>query len=190
MVSSAITRAIGPIVTLLLAIWIIELINYALSHRFNLVLGLRPREISGLVGVPLMPFLHTSISHTVANTLPLIVLGIIALASAPSRFWRASIAIIIFSGFAIWLMARPGLVVGSSGLIFGWFGYIVALGALERSPRAVAGAIAVIFLYGGMIWGTLPENGALVSWEAHLLGTLTGALVAYFQPRMAVRRRT
>ena len=175
-----ILRTIRPILILIIAIWVIELVNLVLGHRLNLWFGLQPRSLSGLVGVPAMPFLHGGIEHAFANTIPLIVLGGIGLAVAPRRFLRASIAIVIVSGLAVWVLARPGIVVGASGLIFGWFGFLLALGAIERSVRAIAGAVVVIVIYGGMIWGVFPQNGVRISWEAHLFGAAAGALVAYW----------
>ena len=99
-----------------------------------------------------------------------------------------SIAIVIVSGLAVWIMARPGIVVGASGLIFGWFGFLLALGALERSTRAIIGAVLVIVFYGGMIWGIFPKSGVRISWEAHLFGAIAGALVVYFGRGVGLRR--
>ena len=179
MSSQALLKSIRPILILIILIWVIEIINLTLGHRLNLWLGLEPRSITGLVGVPTMPFLHGSIEHAAANTIPLIILGGIGVAVAPKRFWRASIAIVVVSGLAVWIMARPGIVVGASGLIFGWFGFLITLGAIERSLRAILGAVAVIILYGGMIWGIFPTSGVRISWEAHLFGAMAGALVVY-----------
>lgn len=181
-----ILRALRPICMLILAIWIIEVINLLMGHSLNQWFGLRPRSVSGLVGIPLMPLLHGGIGHLAANTLPLGVLGVIGLVVAPQRFWQASILIVLLSGLAVWIFARGGTVVGASGLIFGWFGFLVTLGILERSGRAIAGAALVILIYGGMIWGVVPQGNVKVSWEAHLFGALAGAVVAYL---MQVRKK-
>ena len=180
MSSDEILRTIRPILILIIAIWVIEIVNLVLGHRLNLWFGLEPRKIAGLIGVPAMPLLHGGIEHAAANTIPLIVLGGIGIAVAPRRFWRASLAIVLVSGLAVWVLARSGIVVGASGLIFGWFGFLLALGAIERSFRAIAGAVVVIVIYGGMIWGVFPQSGVRVSWEAHLFGAFAGAMVAYW----------
>ena len=189
MSSEEILKTIRPILILIIAIWVIEIVNLVLGHRLNLWFGLEPRSLSGLIGVPAMPFLHGGIEHAAANTIPLIVLGGIGVAVAPRRFWRASIAIVLISGLAVWILARPGIVVGASGLIFGWFGFLIALGAIERSPRALIGAVLVIVFYGGMIWGLFPKSGVRISWEAHLFGAAAGALIVYLGSRASRSNR-
>jgi membrane associated rhomboid family serine protease len=85
----------------------------------------------------------------------------------------------------VWLLGRPNSVhVGASGLVFGWFGFLLALGFAEGRPRAILGSILVMTIYGGMIWGALPRFGAATSWEAHLFGGAAGAAVAWYgRPR-------
>ena len=75
--------------------------------------------------------------------------------------------------------------VGASGLIFGFFGFLLARAYFERSLAAIALAVVVFLLYGGIIWGVLPgQNG--VSWQGHLFGFIGGVLAAYL---MSARRR-
>jgi membrane associated rhomboid family serine protease len=106
------------------------------------------------------------------------------MAAAPRRFVAASLAIIVISGLAVWLLGRPGSIhIGASGLVFGWFGFLLTLGFAERSLRAILGSVLVISLYSGMIWGALPRFGTTTSWEAHLFGALTGASVAWYGRR-------
>lgn len=183
-------RSFRPLILLLIVIWGVELINWALAYRLNLWLGLKPRSPEGLIGVPLMPFLHASFDHVLANTVPLAVLGALTVIIAPRRFMSAMVAIVLGSGFALWLFARPGTIhVGASGLIFGLAGYLVTLGFLERSVRAILGAIIVIAAYGSMIWGVIPRSGLPISWGTHLLGGLAGVAVAYLQATRLWPRR-
>ena len=99
---------------------------------------------------------------------------------AISPFLKPAPEIFEATGLAVWLLARPGTVhVGASGLVFGWFGFVVALGVLERSVRAIAGAVLVLLIYGGMVWGMLPNQGVQISWEAHFFGAVAGALIAW-----------
>jgi membrane associated rhomboid family serine protease len=131
-----------------------------------------------------MPFLHGGVGHAAANTLPLLVLGAIGMAVAPRRFLAASLAIVLVSGLAVWLVGRPNSIhIGASGLVFGWFGFLLTLGFAERSLRAILGSVIVMALYGGMIWGALPRLGTTISWEAHLFGALAGAGIALYGRR-------
>lgn len=178
-------RPVRPLLALIAAVWAVELVNQAIGHRLNLWLGLEPRELGGLVGVPAMPFLHGGVGHAAANTVPLLVLGAIGMAVAPRRFIAASFAIVLISGLAVWLLGRPNSIhVGASGLVFGWFGFLVTLGFAEGRPRAILGSLVVMTLYGGMIWGAVPRFGSMASWEAHLFGAASGAAVAWYgRPR-------
>lgn len=185
MTPSNLYNIIRPVLILLTVIWIIEIVNQMVGHRLNTWFGLEPRKLDGLIGVPAMPFLHGGFGHLGANSLPLLVLGGIGVFVARERIWISTIWIVLTSGLAVWLLARGGTVVGASGLIFGWFGFLVTLGAIERSFRAVAGAVLVIAIYGGMIWGVLPQSDVQISWEAHFFGAIAGVAAAW----MFARRR-
>lgn len=168
-----------PLIVLLALLWAVQFVNWLIGQGLNPVLGLAPRRISGLVGVPFMPLLHGSWGHLIANSAPLAVLGAVGLLLSPQRFVTASFVIVVASGLAVWVFARGGIVVGASGLIFGWFGYLVAAGILERNLREILGAAIAIVFYGGMVWGLLPQRDG-VSWEAHLFGALAGAATAWY----------
>lgn len=175
-----------PLGFFIAGIWAIQLVNWLLGHSLNPALGLEPRDVPGLIGIPFMPLLHGSWGHLIANTAPLLVLGGVALIATPDRFLTATAIIILTSGLAVWIFARSGIVVGASGLVFGWFGYLVAAGVLYRSPRAILGAVIALVFYGGLIWGVLPQRPG-ISWEAHLFGALAGAATAWLlrAPRKA-----
>jgi membrane associated rhomboid family serine protease len=179
--SDEVLRALRPVLLLVMALWTVELMNLAMQYRLNQWFGLEPRSIPGLIGVPTMPLLHGSVGHAAANTLPMIFLGAIGFLVAPKRFLPASLIIVLLSGIAVWMFARGNSIhIGASGLIFGWFGFLVAHGVIERSLRAIVGAAIVTVLYGGMIWGVLPKDGVSISWEAHLFGALSGMAAAYY----------
>jgi len=69
--------------------------------------------------------------------------------------------------------------VGASGLIFGYFGYLIGRGWYERSFRAIAPAMIAVFFYGGIVWGVLPTQGP-VSWEGHLFGLIAGVILKQY----------
>ena len=169
-----------PIIAFVVIIWAIQILNFALGYRPNLWFGIEPRDFGGLLGVPLSPFLHAGFMHAAANTVPLLMLGGMAAMAAPNRFIEATLIIVILGGLLVWLMARGGnrVHVGASGVVFGYFGFIVALGIIERSFRAILWAAAAAMLYGGLIWGVLP-NDPRVSWESHLFGALAGVAAAW-----------
>ncbi len=161
----------------LVIIWVVEVVNAFTGHSLN-VYGILPRTVEGLRGIPLSPFLHGGFGHLLSNTLPLVALGGLAALRGRSAFLTVTAFIIGVGGVGVWLVGRSALHVGASGLVFGYFGYLVARGVYERSIWSIIIALAVILIFGwGILFGVLP-NAGLVSWEGHLCGLIAGVLVA------------
>jgi len=173
-------RSLLIIGSLLAVMWGIELLDKIGGRWLELdQFGIVPRRWSGLRGIPLAPFLHTGWTHLAANSLPFAVLGLFVIGRGERTFWAVSAGIVGLGGLAVWLLGRGQTVhVGASGLIFGYFGYLMALGVIERSPAAILRALVVGLFYGSIIWGVLPIHRG-VSWEGHLFGLLAGIAVAW-----------
>ena len=60
------------------------------------------------------------------------------------------------SGYALAVRRPRTIHIGASGLIFGFFGYLLLRGYFERSVSSVLVALLVAVLYGGALWGVLP----------------------------------
>ena len=157
-------------------LWSIECVNALLNHRLNRW-GILPRTFTGLVGIPLSPFLHGSFAHLLLNTVPLATLGSFVALYGTRVFLAVSLWIILLSGAALWLLGRSAYHVGASSVLFGYFGYLVARGWYERSVTALLVAFLTLVLYGGIVWEILPTQ-PYISWEGHLFGLLAGVLVA------------
>lgn len=172
-------RRFRPLVWLVTAIWAAHLLNVVLGGQLTPAFGLVPRTLSGLDGIVAMPLLHGSFQHLTANTTPLLLLGGLIIALWPHRFVRASLFIVLLGGALTWLFAREHNHIGASGLIFGWFAYLVALGLIERSAPALFGAVVAIAVYGApTVLGVLPQ-GDRISWDGHLAGLIAGAAAAW-----------
>ncbi len=163
---------------LLAVIWAVAVINLITGYALNGWFGLRPRAVGGLDGIVLMPFLHGSLTHAAANTVPIVVLGGVLAATAGTVALTATALIVLLGGAAVWLFGGAAVHVGASGLIFGWFGFLVARGAVEKRFVPVIVSAAVAVFYGTMIWGVLPGQPG-VSWESHLFGALAGVVTAF-----------
>ena len=170
-----------PLIILLALIWGVEAVNLVFGHGLA-IWGILPRHATGLVGIPFAPFIHGSVAHAVSNTIPLIILGGLTLMAGQERFWEATILIILLSGGLVWLFARGAYHVGASGLIFGYFGVLLARAIFERSFLSFAIAVITVALYGGLIWGVLPSERH-ISFEAHLFGLIAGIAVAWLERR-------
>ena len=170
-----------------LLIWLVEIADWLIFKGTLDQLGVQPRSLIGLRGVLLMPFLHGGVGHLIANTIPFLVLGALIMLGGVSSFFTVSAVIILVSGVGVWLLGSADSVhLGASGLVFGFFGFLVTRAYFERSPGSILLALIAIIFYGGIIWGILPLQTG-VSWLAHLFGFIGGVLAAYL---LSKRRRS
>jgi membrane associated rhomboid family serine protease len=158
-------------------IWAAQALNWAMGYQLNSTFGLIPRQTAGLDGILGMPILHGSFSHLMANTPPLLLLGALLAVTATRALLAINGIVVVLGGGLVWLFGSPAIHVGASGLVFGWFGFIVVRGLVDRSPIALGVSLLVGLLYGSIIWGLLPGQPG-VSWESHLFGALAGATAA------------
>lgn len=150
--------------------------------------GIVPRDLDGLRGILFWPFLHGNLSHISNNTLSVAVLGAIVSLRGGRTFLALTIYLTLMAGFGVWVVGRPAVHIGASGLSFGYFGYIVLRSFHDRSLFSVVLAVIVIVAFGGIIWGVLPSK-SYVSWEAHLCGLLAGAAFSrYYRKRSSPLR--
>lgn len=168
-----------PILTLVGIVWAVEVVNSLTGHRLD-QFGIRPRRLDGLIGVPLAPFLHAGNSHAISNTVPLLFMGVLVALAGRARFWLITVLLIFGTGAATWAFARGGanIHLGASGLIFGYFGWILARGLVERSVLSIIAAVIVVLFYGGMFIGLLP-GGRFISFESHIAGFGAGVGLAW-----------
>jgi membrane associated rhomboid family serine protease len=145
------------------------------------MLGIVPRTLPGLLGIVFCPLLHVNLAHLLANVLPLFVLLVLLFWDRHYHPDRTLACIWLASGFGTWLIGRGGAVhLGASSIVFGLVTYLVAAGFFMRSWRSAFMALLVFVLYGGVMYGILPQHGP-VSWEGHLCGALAGIWAAHHQ---------
>jgi membrane associated rhomboid family serine protease len=140
--------------------------------------GIEPREIGGAYTIATAPFIHSDVAHLGSNLAAFVVLGSLVLLQGLRYFVKASAVIILLGGALVWLLGRPGDHIGASGWIFGLWSLVIALAWFDRSPRNIAIALAVVFFYGGMVFGVLPTQG-YISFESHLFGAIAGVFAAF-----------
>jgi len=159
--------------------WGVEIVDLVVFRGRLDLLGVRPRNLQGLWGIPLMPLLHSGWGHLMANTLPFATLGWLVMVRRIRDFFVVTAIATLVGGLGVWLLGGHNTVhIGASGVVFGYLGYLLLRGYFERSLMASAIAIAVALAYGGLLWGVLPGQRG-VSWEGHLFGFIGGGIAAY-----------
>ncbi|MFD0733912.1 rhomboid family intramembrane serine protease [Planotetraspora mira] len=181
LLNGALGSAIVMIV-LLSVMWVVEIVDYVQNGSLDHY-GIIAHEPDGLPGILFAPFLHAGFAHLMANSVPLLILGFLAAIRGISRFLTASLVIILVSGSGVWLTSPPNtLTLGASGLVFGYFGYVVARGLFDRRALDIVLGVIVAVLYYSILWGALPSQPG-ISWQGHLFGLIGGVVAAWFLRR-------
>lgn len=159
-------------------VWGVSLFALLVAPQLVSLLAVVPRRLDGLPGVLGMPFVHDSLGHLMANTVPLIVFGLMLVVRGQRYFLGVALAVALLGGLALWAFGRNAMHIGASGVVFGLFGFLVVRGLYERRLTSIAVTVLVTFSYGAsMLIGIVPTTGP-ISWEAHLFGLLAGIVTA------------
>jgi len=158
--------------------WIMELVDLVILGGALDSYGIQPRTASGLLGILFSPFLHGGLGHVAANSLAFMVLGWLIMLRETWHFFAVTLIAMVVGGLGVWLVGPADSVhIGASGLVFGYFGFLLLSGWFERRLGNIIISLFVLLAYGGMIFGVLPGQLG-VSWQGHLFGFLGGVLAA------------
>jgi membrane associated rhomboid family serine protease len=168
---------------LLGACWAVEVVNYNDESVLGSHYGIQAHDTNALWHIFTAPFLHANLDHLMANSVPLAIFAFLAALRGVARFVAVSVIVMVASGLGVWFLSAPGTVtVGASGLIFGYFGYLLARGFVEHRPFDIVVGVLIAVVYGTMIFGALPGQPG-ISWQAHLFGLIGGVAAAWLTRR-------
>ena len=140
--------------------------------------GVIPRTLTGLRGILFAPFLHANMQHLIANTIPFLAMGWLVMLRDARHFLPVTLFAMVGSGLMAWLLGAPGSVhIGASGVVFGYFGFLLLGGWYARSFMSISLSILVAVLWGGLVLGVAPGQVG-ISWQSHLGGFIAGVLAA------------
>lgn len=151
----------------------------------NIGHGIVPRTAYGVTGIVMAPFIHANLQHLLANTIPFAILGALILLRGARAFATVAIVSALVAGAGTWLFGTPGTMhIGASGVVFGFFGYLLFRAIYDRRVSSFFIALVVAVLYGGsLLLSLVPAQG--ISWSGHLFGFVGGIAAA----RMPYARR-
>ncbi|TQK18085.1 membrane associated rhomboid family serine protease [Microbacterium sp. SLBN-154] len=181
------TRALQPLI-LMAIMWAITALDAVLPGSWVRVFGIESWALDGLDGILLAHGLHSGWPHLIANTIPFLVLGVLVALDGIGRFWAVTAIVGVIAGVGTWILNAPGTItVGASGMVFGYFGYLVVRAFVARSLGHgilyALIALTVVAIYGGSMLAGIFRAGDGISWQAHLFGAIGGAIAA-----LALRR--
>ena len=163
----------------LAVLWILQVANWADGYRLDTEFGILPEHLSRLPDIFTAPFLHFSWQHIEGNSVPFFVLGVLAAYRSIARFLLLTLIVAVTSGLAVWLFQSSNeLTVGASGLIFGYFGYVLVRGFFDRNLVDIGVGLVAGVLYWTILEVAIPGTPG-VSWIGHIGGLVGGVLAAW-----------
>src|SRR6266704_6898781 len=150
-------KALFVMAGFLAVIWVLQIADWADHYQLTLDYGIRPRDVGSLPNVFSAPFLHFSWDHIEGNSGPLFIFGFLAAYRGVVRFLGVTVLVAITSGVAVWLFqGNNELTVGASGLIFGYFGYILSRGLIDRNLIDALAAVVMALSYAYILTVAIP----------------------------------
>ena len=161
-------------------LWGTHLLNVMLGYRLC-VLGIDPRTIHGLIGIVFSPLLHGSWQHLFMNTIPGVVLAALVVLNGQETLIGVTLCIMLLSGFGVWMFGRKAVHIGASGVIMGYWGYLLMAAYQQPSLLSIFAGGLCFYYFSEMASNVVPSE-VTSSWEGHLLGLLSGILTAFLMP--------
>jgi membrane associated rhomboid family serine protease len=169
-------RAFWVMVTALAAIWGIQVVNALLGYQLSYEFGVQAWNPLSLPEVFTAPFLHYGWDHIEGNSGPLFIFGFLAAFRGVRKFVSVTFVIIVISGLGAWLTSTPGTVTaGASGVVFGYFGYIMVRGLFDRHGIDIVIGVVMALSFAYQFSVIVPGTPG-VSWQGHLFGFVAGIL--------------
>ena len=168
------TKALFVMLAFIAVIWVLQVVNWLDGYGLDQSFGILPHDVGRLPDIIVAPFLHFSWDHIEANSGPLFVFGFLAAVRGVWRFLGVTAVVALTSGLAVWLFQSSNeLTVGASGLIYGYFGYIVVKGIFDRRLLDVLVGAVMALSFAYILVAVLPGTPG-VSWLGHLGGLIGG----------------
>ena len=122
-----------------LLLWLVFWIEVRFNVNFN-YLGLYPKKIEGLRGVLFAPFIHSGIEHLFNNSVPLLVLTMALFYFYRRIRWKIIIFGVLLTGILTWLIGRPAIHIGASGVVYMLTAFLFFKGIFSRQFQLIAHA--------------------------------------------------
>lgn len=167
-------KALWVMVGLLAVLWVIQLVNAPTGYDLSREFGIEARDPASLPEIFSAPFLHYGWDHIEANSGPLFVFGFLAAYRGVKKWLGVSVLIIVASGLGVWFISSShSVTVGASGLVFGYFGYIIVRGLFDRHPIDIVIGLVMALCFAYQFASLLPSEEG-VSWQGHMFGFIGG----------------
>jgi len=164
---------------LVLIMWLVMIVEVLFELDFT-TLGIWPLSLKGIPGIITSPFIHSGFRHLFNNSLPLFFLATALFYFYSEIAFKVTAWTWLITGISVWLAGRSAWHIGASGLVYGLASFLFFSGIIRKYFRLIALSLLIVFLYGSMVWGIFPGIYVNVSWEAHMLGFISGIILAIY----------
>lgn len=168
-------NALFVMVAFIAILWIVQIANWADHYRLSFEYGIRPRAPGSLPDIFSAPFLHFSWAHIEGNSGPLFIFGFLAAYRGVKKFFGVTLVVALTSGLGAWIFESPQSVgAGASGMVFGYFAYIIVRGIFDRHPIDLLVGLVMALCFAYQFTVLLPQHG--IGWQDHIGGVVGGVL--------------
>lgn len=179
-VAKAISLTWLPLLAIVLGLWLIQVVNKLTDDVLNRF-GIIPRHILGLPGIVFSPLLHADFGHLFLNTIPLYILMNLVAIHGWVLFAEVTAVIVLGGGFLVWLFGRMAIHIGASGLVMGYWGYLLVNAIYHFSILTIILAVLCLYYFASLYVNLFPA-GKRSSWEGHVFGFVAGVAAVYLTP--------
>ena len=138
-------------------IWVLQVVNWADSYRLDVSYGILPHDVARLPEIFTAPFLHFSWDHIEGSSGPLFVFGLLAAYRGIGKFLGVTLLVSSPAGWRSGCSrATVSLRWAPAGLIFGYFGYVLARGVIDRNLIDALAAVVMALSYAYILTVAIP----------------------------------
>ena len=76
------------------------------------------------------------------------------------------------------MFGRKALHIGMSGLIAGYFGFLLVNAYNQRTAISILLSIVTLYYFGGILFSLFPKSEK-ISWEGHVFGFIAGIAASF-----------
>lgn len=168
-------------------IWIAFWVELRFDFKFTRW-GIYPMKAEGLKGILFAPFIHGSLKHLFNNSIPLFALSAALFFFYRNLRWKVLLWGTLLTGLLTWIIARPAMHIGASGVVYMLVAFLFFKGIISRRYQLIAISMIVVFLYGGLLWYLFPIDPK-ISWEGHLSGFMVGLVLAFLLKQQTIENK-
>jgi membrane associated rhomboid family serine protease len=171
-------KALFVMVAFLAILWIVQIANWADHYQLSFQYGIRPRDPGSLPDIFSAPFLHFSWAHIEGNSGPLFIFGFLAAYRGVKKFLGVTLIVAVTSGLGAWIFDGAHTIgAGASGMVFGYFAYIIVRGIFDRHPVDLLIGLVMALCFAYQFTVLLPQHG--IGWQDHIGGVVGGVLAGW-----------